>query len=245
MRKRNKMKNNKITWTDEKTRKLFADTGLAEFADITGIQENSVAKTRIMREHRDRNTGEVNRRMTEIKLNGQVFYLKYACGSAFENIRNEFNALEILPQFNLTPPTAAAYAFDNDALEGWILFKALAGRFSIKEIITGVAPQEAIDDFLERKVDILESIAGKIREVHKNGYAYPDWFAKHLYIQPDSDEIVLIDLERFRPLAKSPWYFGFPITSLFVKSKFWRKLRNSLKSDILPDKLLKKILKEH
>ncbi len=236
-------KENKIIWKDSEVEKFFLESGLAKVADFFDI-ENGETKTKSMRKHLDKTTGEVNRQMTRIEINEKVYYLKQACKNAFINIINEFEAIDILPEFNLVPPKIAAYLLDEENKVGFILLKELYGYYPIKELIDGTAPKVAIDDFLERKEDILKQIAQRIRKVHKSGYAYPDWFAKHIFIKQESDEIALIDLERFRPLDKSPWYFGFPVTSFFVKIKFWRKLRKSLKSDILPDVVLKNILHE-
>ena len=71
------------------------------------------------------------------------------------------------------------------------------------------------------------------------GYYFPDWHAKHIFIKKDSDEIALIDLERFLPLGKWPWYFSLWIVFYFRKLKVWRKLRRSLESDLFSNKDLK------
>jgi len=182
--------------------------------------------------------------MTRITIGDKVYYLKKACKNAFVNIVNEFDAIDILPEFDLIAPQVSGYCIDEEDQEGFIILKELKGYYSIQEIIDAQASEQAIKDFIERKEEILNKIATIIRGVHKKGYAYPDWFAKHIYIKEGSEGIVLIDLERFRPLKDCPWYFGFPITSVFVKNKFWRKLRRSLKSEMLPESLLKRVLHE-
>jgi len=245
MSENNKRENKKITWKDGEAQKLFLESGFAKFADFLNLKtEDNNVKLQSMREHFDKSTGEVNRKMTRIQIGEQVYYLKKACKEAFINIVNEFDAIDILPEFDLIPPQVSAYSIDEEDQEGFIILKELKGYYSIKEIIEGNASKQAIEDFISRKEEILKKIADIIRGVHKKGYAYPDWFAKHIYIQEGSEGIVLIDLERFRPLKNCPWYFGFPITSTFVKKKFWRKLRRSLKSEMLPDDLLKRILHE-
>lgn len=237
--------NKKIIWKDKEARNLFLESGFAKLADFLDLEfENKKVDVQSMREHKDKETGEVNRKMTRIKIGEQVYYLKKACKNAFINIVNEFDAIDILPEFDLIPPQVSAYSIDEEDQEGFIILKELKGYYSIKEIIDGQASEKATEDFIARKEDILNKIAAIIRGVHKKGYAYPDWFAKHIYIMEGSEGIVLIDLERFRPLKDCPWYFGFPVTSIFVKKKFWRKLRKSLRSEILPDDLLKRILHE-
>jgi len=242
-------KTDTIIWKDPNVKKIFSNFSIDDFLDFSKhtskeLQQHTGLTTTIMREHADKSTGETNRRMTKININNNVFFLKKARGAAFSNIRNEFEAINTLHNFDLIPSDMVAYMLDENKKIGFVLLKELTGYYSIQELITGIAPQEAIDDFISRKEEVLRNIADKMRTVHKSGYSYPDLFAKHVYIKKKSDKIVLIDLERFRPLNKCPWYFAFPISSIFVKNKCWRKFRRSLKSDILSNQLLKNLLHE-
>jgi hypothetical protein len=238
-----------IIWKDKEAEKIFSCFSVDDFLDFSRntskeLQDCTNLTTTIMREHSDKKTGETNRRMTKININGSIFFLKKARGAAFANIKNEIEAINILPEFNLIPSDMTAYLLDENTKEGFVLLKELTGYYSIQELITNVAPQEAIDDFIVRKKEILEEVVQKMRIVHSRGYSYPDLFAKHIYIKPGSDRIVMIDLERFRPLSKCPWYFRFPISSIFVRNKCWKKFRRSLKSEILPDQFLKELVHE-
>ena len=240
----NKEKQDMVNWKDKIAEKIFAEAGISDIAHLPDMDKNSNIEIHSMRKHLNKETGEVDRQMTKITIGNNVYFLKQACRQSFINIVNEFAAINVLQDFDLIPPEVAAYSLDNEQQKGFILLKDLTDFYSIKDLITDIAPHDEIDDFLSRKEDVLKAVAERIRKVHRKGYSYPDWFAKHLYIKKGSDEIVLIDLERFRPLDKCPWYFGFPVTSLFVKRKAWRKLRKSLKSHALPDRLLRKILHE-
>ena len=233
-----------INWKDKIAEKIFAEAGISDISHLPEMDKNSNIDIHSMRKHLNKETGEVDRQMTKITIGNNVYFLKQAFRQSFINIVNEFAAINILREFDLTPPDIAAYSLDDKQQKGFILLKDLKGFYSLKDLINNIAPQDEIDDFLNRKEEILKAVAERIRKVHQERYAYPDWFAKHLYIKKGSDEIALIDLERFRPLDKCPWYFGFPITSLFVKRKAWRKLRRSLKSHVLPGRLLRKILHE-
>jgi len=238
-----------IIWKDKDAEKIFSHFSVDDFLDFSKqtskeLQERTGLTTTIMREHADKTTGETNRRMTKININKNVFFLKKARGTAFPNIKNEFEAINTLHKFDLLSSDIAAYLLDEEKKEGFVLLKELSGYYSIKELITDCAPKEAIEDFLNRKEKVLNQIAEKMRIVHKKGYSYPDLFAKHVYIKKDSEDIVLIDLERFRPLSRCPWYFAFPISSIFVKNKCWKKFKRSLKSEFLPKELLDKLLHE-
>jgi hypothetical protein len=232
-----------VTWLDDEAERLFAEAGLAEFADLSNAERLLPGEqVRIMREHRDkRGGGDVDRRVARLNLSGEVFYLKRSSGAAYQNIKNEFEALKVLPRFGLIPSTLAAHAFDDERETGFIILRDLKEFNSINDILLGKASPEAAADFVDRKEFLLAKVAEIIKEVHAAGYVYPDWFGKHIFVKRGSDDIALIDLERFRPLSACPWYFGFPVTSWFVRKKIARKLRRSLKSDLLSDNMLKRV----
>lgn len=233
-----------INWQSEEDKQLFADAGLTTFADFCDIEEKDNLKIHCMREHRNKKTKKVDRKMVQIILQDHIFYVKRATENAFQNIKNEFEAINILPEFGLTPSKIAGWSFDESKKQGFIILKDLKGFFPIKEILKKNTPPETLDDLLARKDEIFLRLTKIIDNVYKKGYTYPDWFAKHIYIKKGSDEIALIDLERFLPLEKCPWYFSFPVSSFFVRKKILKKLRISLEreSDLLSHNYLKRIL---
>ena len=236
-----------IVWNDAKSEKLFSDFDVETFMTFAKeapalLKERTGITTTIMREHADKKSGKINRRVTKIEIAEKVFFLKKAGGVAYEGIKNEFEAINILPDFNIKPAEVVAYMLDGENLQGFLLLKELTDYYSIQELITAKAPREAVEDFIERKEEILMQVSDKMNKVHAAKYSYPDLFAKHIYIKQGSDDIVMIDLDRFRPLDKCPWYFGFPISSSLVKAKCWKKFKRSLCSEILPEQLLNSLL---
>ena len=236
-------KENTIIWLDSEAKRIFANAGLASFADCVNSEQILGAPiAKVMREHSDkRGTGEIDRSVVRLKLDGGVFYVKQGSGNAYTNITNEFDAIQVLPRFGLKPPELAAHAFDEKNKAAFIILKDLDGFNSINDMFNGNASADAVADFAARKEEILAKIAEIIKSVHAGGYVYSDWFGKHIFVKPGSDDIALIDLERFRPLSKCPWYFGFPVTSSFVKRKIMRKLTRSLQSDLISEEMLLKI----
>lgn len=237
-----------IIWNNKAAEKLFSDFSLDTFMTFDKelppeLKESSDIKTAIMREHADKQSGAINRRVTRIDIAGKRFFLKKAQGSAFQGIKNEFDAINILSEFNLLSAPIAAYMLDPEKRKGFLLLNNLDGFYSIQELITGRAPKDAVDDFISRKEELLSVVIRKMEKVHAAKYSYPDLFAKHVYIKKGSDDVVFIDLDRFRPLSKCPWYFGFPVSSFFVRAKCWRKFKRSLCSEILPERLLNRLLK--
>ena len=237
-----------INWENDNDKKIFADTGLTDFANFLNIEQNVANKVTLlpMRDHKDKRSGKVDRRMTRITIDDNIYYMKRAYNNSFKNVKNEYEAIKILPGFGLKPSDVAAYAFDESGKKGFIILNNLTDFYPISEIIKKHTPEDTLNDFISRKDEILQKTAEIIRDIHKKGYIYPDWFAKHIYIKKGSDKIALIDLERFLPADQCPWYFSFPVTSFFVRRKIFRKLRISLEreSDLLSHKYLKNILHE-
>ena len=235
-----------INWKNDKAKKLFEKVKLDNFADFWDIEAGDhQLKLVTMREHSNRQTKKVDRKMLQISFGDEIYYMKRASENAFQNIINEFNAINKLPDFGLKPSEIAGWSFDEKEKKGFIILEDLKGFFSIKQLIRGKTPPENLDDFIARKDKIFEKIAKTIKNIYKNNYTYPDWFAKHIYIKKGSEEIALIDLERFLPLNKCPWYFGLPIISFFIRKKIYRKLIISLEreSDLLSQEYLENIFK--
>ena len=234
-----------IDWQNSRDKDIFAKAELINFADFIYVEQRaSKVNLLSMRDHRDKKSGKIDRQMTRITIDNNIYYMKRAYCNSFKNVKNEYEAIKVLPKFGLKPAEIVAYAFNESEKKGFIILKDLTGFYSISEIIKGNTPDDTLNDFISRKDEILQRTAKIIRDIHKKGYVYPDWFAKHIYIKKGCDEIVLIDLERFLPIDKCPWYFSFPVTSFFVKQKIFRKLRISLMrdSDLLSGKYLRSIL---
>ncbi len=220
-----------MEWHSDRARELFARDGIATAEDLIEI-ETKLPETSLllMRRHDSACGRRIMRDTIRITLYDEIFYLKRGYGESVGMLRNEAEAVGILPQFGLIPPKIAAKSLDS-AGEGLILIEDLKGFHSIKEILKNHAPQALQEQFLENKDDFFRIISDCIKSTFKAGYIYPDWLAKHLFLREDSRQVALIDLERFRHACKSPWYFSFPVTSVFVRKKILRKLRISLLRD--------------
>lgn len=233
-----------IDWQNKNDQTLFAEAGLTAFADFWDIETKDNLELHAMRKHTNRKTKKVDRKIVQISLAGNIYYLKRASDEAFENIKNEFAAIKILPGFGLKPAETAACAFDEGQKQGFLILKDLKDFFSIKEILKKNTPPETLIDFISRKDEILGRISQSINDIYQRGFFYPDWFAKHIYIKKGSNEIALIDLERFLPSEQCPWYYRSALTSKTVRRKIMKKLRISLEreSDFLPHRYLREIL---
>jgi hypothetical protein len=229
-----------MNWNNKKAEQKFAKISLKNFSDFWDLEKNHPAmQLKSMRKHINKQTGVINRQMTKVTVNDEIFYLKRAQGVSYECIINEYEAARQLPAFGLRSADLDMYAFDDQARRGFLLYGNLKNFYSLSDLISRNAPAEVIDFFMSRRHEYFSRISGIIRKVHKAGYYFPDWVAWHIFIKKDSDEIALIDLERFLPLKKWPWYVRFPIIFYCKRLKVWEKLLCSLESDLFPGTELK------
>ena len=114
-----------INWNDDKDKTLFKDAGICSFHDLAEIENRSDLKLHCMRRHANRKTQKIDRKIFRLELDSCTFYLKWAAGTAFKNIRNEYEAISILPEFNLKPAEIAGWLLDDEAQQGIIILKEL------------------------------------------------------------------------------------------------------------------------
>jgi len=234
-----------ITWLVDLEKDFFNDAGLADFKQLWNLEDNSSGlEIEPIRQHLQRGGSRILRQTTRIRLNNSDYFLKRSCRKAYPNIVNEFEAMQLIKEFGLTPPRLLAYAFNEEEKQGLLLFKNLAGFDSLKELLEYEAPPEVVADFQVRKKEFLKQLTRIVRRIHDADYYYPDWFGKHIYVRRASDEIALIDLERFRHLKKCPWYYCLPITRMLARRREWNTLKKTLGSSLYTPAYLKSLLHE-
>lgn len=234
-----------IVWNSELEKELFANAGLVEFADFWNMDKACApAGYKPIRQHVDRRTGRIKRQMVCFKVNGFKYYLKCASGKFYQCIVNEFEALKVLPEFGLIPAKLLSFSFNEKEKKAFLLFKNLGGFYSLKDILEFKAPPDVIADFQARQEDFFKKLVTAVRNIQSANYFYPDWHRKHIFVKRHGDEIALIDVERFLPLKKCPWYYKFLIPVYFIRRKEWKTLGMALGSKRFTRKFLKGLLRE-
>lgn len=71
-------------------------------------------------------------------------------------------------------------------------------------------------------------IAEIFKNFQKSQYCYRDWMDKHIFINPTTNQIGLIDLERFLPKSEIPFHWKFPFVYSYKRKKEHDKLLNAL-----------------
>jgi hypothetical protein len=151
----------------------------------------------------------MERSTRKLKIRGKKYFLKRFSGNAFSNLINEFEALRLLGKFNFEHAEAAAYAFDSKNRKGFILFKNLDGFYSMDDIFNKKTDFEIQKWFKKNQESIYRKLILQFRHFQQSPFFYPDWFSKHIFINPENKALALIDLERFLPISKCPIYYKF------------------------------------
>ncbi len=234
-----------VIWSAESDKQRFYDAGIAGFDSFWFLEESgAAAEYKSLRQHVNRKTGEIRRQTTILRINGIQYFIKRACGKSYQCIANEYEALKILPEFGLDTAKLLAYGFDDRNQRAFLVFKNLTGYYSFENLVNNNAPPESIAEFKARKRDILRKLVCAVQKIHAADYFYPDWQAKHLFLRKGSEEIVLIDLDRFLPLEKCPKYYRYPMVKYYVRFREWEKLKIALGSKIYTKNFLNKLLHE-
>jgi hypothetical protein len=218
-----------ITWLTESDKLQFNEAGIRDFDSFWFLEKSGAAAAhKPVRQHINRKNGEIKRQVTVILINGISYFVKRAAGKSYRCIVNEFEALKILPGFGLKTAELMAYGFDEHHQRAFLVFKNLSGYYSFEDLKKNNAPAEAVAEFNASKDGILKKLVCAVNRIHASDYFYPDWHAKHLFLRPGAEDIVLIDLERFLHLDKCPRYYRYPIVKYYVRRREWGKLRNAL-----------------
>jgi len=176
--------------------------------------------------HKNKKTGAINRSTICIIINNTNYFLKRTANKSYNCIKNEFKALEYIKEFNLIPAQVAASGFDDKKQEGFILFKELNNYFSLFDIFNNKTSNEVQNDFINKKDVILNNLNDVFKKFQASQYYYRDWMDKHIFINFENCDILLIDLERFLPQHKLPIkYKVFP----FLKKRLRKKERLKFK----------------
>ncbi|OGV51431.1 MAG: hypothetical protein A2X49_16905 [Lentisphaerae bacterium GWF2_52_8] len=219
-----------VQWNCAKSKDLFARLGIKSFEDFWLIEDKESQGISIdgIRRHKGRFSRQLQRHTSRICLSSGEFFLKRASGASYKSISRELSASLITPQFGLEPPPIAGYASDPSSLRGFVLFKKLESFHAIQELLRGAAPQEILEKFGRSKNCIYERIFTVFQKVQNSAYYYPDWRDKHIFWNPDSDSLALIDLERFHHLSERPAYARLPLLLRMARKKEQKTLAKAL-----------------
>jgi hypothetical protein len=212
--------NIKIEWLNDFEKENFSNCRMNSFESFWDI-ENSASdiEFRHIKTRLDRRTGKPERQITCLKLNGIKYYLKRAARKAVKNIRTEFEALKILPDFGLETAKLLAYSFDKKNTRAFLLYRNLSGYYCLDDVINRRLPPETIASYQVREKDILGLLAKAVLRYQGKNYFYPDLKPKQVFVDFMNLKIALINLERFEPLNRKSWLHRFEFVRVLAHRK--------------------------
>lgn len=225
------MNDAELVWDDLHEKNIFDAEGLKSFDDFWNIEDCEKIELQVQRQH-IKEDGEITRQTVRVPFKDKIYFLKRTSGSAYQCIKNEYNALNFVVEFNLVPPQVSVHCFDDRTQRGFILFKDMDGFYSLHDIYNKTVSK----DVLEKVGDTTKyhaKIIDIFKEFQKSQYFYRDWMAKHIFINPETDNIGLIDLERFLPRTEVPFYWSLPFIYGYKRKKEQKKLLKALQINSL------------
>lgn len=235
-------KNEIVIWNSEFTRKTFHDLGLTDASKFWKLKEGDLDGTFSLVKEKSSCGGKNFYSTVYLKINKSKYRLKRASGKYFQKLLDEQKVIKHLPDLYITPPIVIAYSIDDKNKQCFILFKYPPGFIVLKNLLEYNLHPTIIADFEVRKKDVMKKISKAMHKMHYSNYYYPYWYADHIMVKNQSDEIAIIDLEDFVHVKQCPWYYRLEICSWFVRQRQWRTLRRSLASGVFTKKYMKSLL---
>ena len=216
-----------LSWDDSAEKNILEKSGYSTFEYFWFIEDNLKNEIDIKRRH-IKNGKDILRQTVGLTINGSQYFLKRTSSDAFECIKTEYNAAEYVRALGITPPHIVMHAFDDENRKGMILYKARENFICLHDIQKGNLPEKNMD-LQENVKKFYPELIRIFRSFQKSGYFYRDWMAKHIFINPETGEIGLIDLERFFPVNKAPLFWRLPLIYKYKRGKELKKFLSALK----------------
>jgi len=226
------MENNaELIWDNKEDQVAFEAAGFTSFGHFWNIEDNENVELQVRRQHLT-DDGDVERQTVRVPFNGENYFLKRTSAASYQSIINEYKGAEYAAEFGLIPPQVAVHCFDDSSKRGFILFRNMNGFYCLDNIYQKKIPAEALEKIGDGKV-YHPQIIEIFNKFQKSKYFYRDWMDKHIFINPTTDQIGLIDLERFLPKSEMPFHWRLPIIHYYKRKKEQKKLARALRIDTI------------
>ncbi len=223
------MTTTKVIFTTATDEDNLNTVNLHTFNDFWTIESNQNAEKfgiETKRSHKVRGGNEILRETCQLDINGEIYFLKRSSGKSFSSVINELEARKILPNYNLTSSTFAAYAIDKKNKNAFILMRNLNEYIPYPTLLELKDSDENHQQYFK---DFSQHLIKSFSAVQKSEFFYRDWFVKHLFYNPQTQEIAVIDLERFYSKKDLPFYYFLSAVRNYKRKKERKVLAKTLK----------------
>ena len=221
--------NNEVFFTSKADKQLLSKYNLITFNDFWNIENSKFASNfgiETKRSHKVRGGDTVLRETCQLNINGETFFLKRSSGKSLNSVKNELNARKILPNFNLSSSDYAAYAINKKTKTAFILMKNLDNFIPCPKLLKLKNENEEYNQYFK---DFSQHLINSFSQIQQSDYFYRDWFVKHLFYNPKTKKIAVIDLERFYALKDLPFYYCLKTIKNYKRKKERMILAKTLK----------------
>ncbi len=229
-----------IYFTSDENELTLAAVGLKTFDDFWNIEDTLDESFGVESKRAHQSGKTILRDTCKVDIAGKRYFLKRSSGKSFKAVVYELEARSVLPRFGLTSSGYSACCIDKKSRRAFILLDDLPGYISYESIIDDSASLTEKAAFEQNKELFISTVIAAFKLVQGSPYMYRDWDYNHLFFNPQTKEVAMIDLERFMHISQFPLYYRIPMVRLYKRLKEQKKLAAALRmtQDEL-DKLLK------
>ncbi|HOK04886.1 MAG TPA: lipopolysaccharide kinase InaA family protein [Victivallales bacterium] len=219
-----------IEWSDHIENEIFSQRGFESFDSFWNLENSGTdIEFKDVSEHFDKTKKIKTLHVTCIRLAENVkYFLKRAQLEDYEYLKNEFQAYNVIGKFGFKTAKLVAFSFNDQKKHGFILVKNIGNAICLNDLNNGMLLPDTVARYQTHEKEILTKLASSIRRYQHAGYFYPSLLAKHIFVNLNTIEIFLIDLENFCHKKELPFYYQIPYIGYYFHKKERKKLLNSL-----------------
>ena len=217
-----------IIFTKNADRGAIEAIGLNDFEAFWNIELTLGDAGGIESKRTHKNGKEILRDTCKIEIGGRRYFLKRSCGASFKAVLYELEARKVLPEFGLTSSGFSVYGLDSSSRRAFILLDDMPGFISYEQYLYKNASEGQLAAFEERLDLFMNTVFSAFNKFLKSAYMYRDWDRNHLFFNPETGEVGLIDLERFMHISCFPLYYRIPLVKKYKRKKEVKKLASAL-----------------
>jgi hypothetical protein len=217
-----------IYYTNDEIELTLAAVGLNSFDAFWNIEDTLDESFGIESKRTHKSGKEILRNTCKVDIAGKRYFLKRSCGKSFKSVVYELEARSVLPRFGLTSSGYSACCIDKSSNRAFILLDDLPGYVSYEQIVDKSASGMEMAAFEQEKDSFFSQVIAAFKMIQASPYMYRDWDRNHLFFNPETKAVAMIDLERFMHISQFPLYYRLPMVKKHKRLKERKKLASAL-----------------
>lgn len=221
-----------MIFTNNAVRDAIESAGLVDFEAFWNVEQTLGEGGGIEAKRTHKSGRQILRDTCKVEIGDRRYFLKRSCGKSFKAVLYELEARQILPEFGLTSSGFSVYGLDSASKRAFVLLDDMPDFICYEQYIEKKADEAQLAAF-EAGLDLfMNKVFSAFNKFTTSAYMYRDWDRNHLFFNPVTGEVGLIDLERFMHISCFPLYYRIPMVKKYKRKKEFKKLASALGMDV-------------